>query len=82
MKAKEQVGADIYLEDSPENVKNLRAKGLFTICFANSTNKDIPEPRGAELGSCVRTRPRRSEEAQGSHITPHRSRRYRALLTP
>jgi 5'(3')-deoxyribonucleotidase len=45
MKAKEQVGADIYLEDSPENVKNLRAKGLFTICFANSTNKDIPEPR-------------------------------------
>lgn len=45
MKAKEQVGADIYVEDSPENVRNLRAKGLFTICFANSTNRDIEQPR-------------------------------------
>jgi len=45
MKAKEQVGADIYIEDSPVNIENLRAKGLFTICFANSTNKSIGSPR-------------------------------------
>jgi len=45
MKDKEQVGADIYIEDSPKNIKSLRARGLYTICFANSTNKDIEEPR-------------------------------------
>lgn len=45
MRAKEQIGADIYIEDGPENVKSLRKKGLFTICFANSTNKMIEEPR-------------------------------------
>ncbi len=45
MKNKEQVGANIYIEDAPDNVARLRAKGLFTICFANSTNKDVDEPR-------------------------------------
>jgi 5'(3')-deoxyribonucleotidase len=45
MKEKEQVGADIYIEDSPVNIENLREKGLFTICFANSTNKSIGPPR-------------------------------------
>jgi 5'(3')-deoxyribonucleotidase len=45
MREKEQVGADIYLEDTPKNVESLRAKCLYTICFANSTNKDVGEPR-------------------------------------
>ena len=45
MKAKEQVGADIYVEDGPENVRNLRQKDLYTICFANSTNRDVEPPR-------------------------------------
>jgi len=45
MKQKEQVGADIYLDDSPDNVERLRSKGLFTICFANSTNRRVAEPR-------------------------------------
>jgi 5'(3')-deoxyribonucleotidase len=45
MKDKEQVGADIYIEDSPENVKSLRVRGFYTICFANSTNKEIGNPR-------------------------------------
>ena len=44
-KEKEQVGADIYVEDNPENIKKLRGKNLYTICFANSTNTDIPAPR-------------------------------------
>jgi len=45
MKQKEQVGADIYVDDSPGNVENLRAKTLYAICFANSTNKTITAPR-------------------------------------
>ena len=45
MKDKEQVGADIYLEDSPENIEKLREKDHYTICFANSTNVDIGPPR-------------------------------------
>lgn len=45
MKEKEQVGADVYVDDSPENVKRLRNKGLYTICFSNSTNHMIANPR-------------------------------------
>lgn len=45
MKEKEQVGADIYVDDHPGNVKRLREKGLYTICFSNSTNQMIIEPR-------------------------------------
>jgi 5'(3')-deoxyribonucleotidase len=45
MRDKEQVGADIYIEDAPENVASLRGKRLFTICFANSTNKSVKPPR-------------------------------------
>jgi len=45
MKQKEQVGADIYVDDSPSKVESLRAKALYAICFANSTNKTIAAPR-------------------------------------
>lgn len=45
MKEKHQVGADVYIEDSPTNVEQLRASGYYTICFANSTNKHIQSPR-------------------------------------
>jgi 5'(3')-deoxyribonucleotidase len=48
MKDKDQVGADIYIEDSPTNVEKLRAQKLYTICFANSTNKDVASPRAAD----------------------------------
>jgi len=47
MKEKEQVGADIYVEDTPDNIIQLRDRGLFTICFANSTNGHISSPRAA-----------------------------------
>ena len=47
MKEKDQVGADIYIEDSPRNVKSLRAQEAFTICFANSTNRAVSAPRAA-----------------------------------
>lgn len=45
MKEKDQVGADIYIEDSPDNIRQLRRRHLYTICFANSTNTDIERPR-------------------------------------
>ena len=45
MKAKEQVGADIYVDDTPSNVQQLRQRGFFAICFANSTNRDVGPPR-------------------------------------
>jgi 5'(3')-deoxyribonucleotidase len=45
MKEKDQVGADIYIEDSPSNLNRLRERGHFAICFANSTNTHIAPPR-------------------------------------
>jgi 5'(3')-deoxyribonucleotidase len=45
MKEKSQVGADIYIEDTPTNILDLREKGLYTICFGNSTNTHIDNPR-------------------------------------
>jgi len=45
MKQKEQVGADLYVEDTATNVESLRRKGYYTICFANSTNTHVGSPR-------------------------------------
>lgn len=45
MKDKKGVGADIYIEDSPDNIHHLREAGNVTICFANSTNTHIAGPR-------------------------------------
>jgi 5'(3')-deoxyribonucleotidase len=42
---KVSVGADLYLEDSPQNVEQLRAEGLETIVFTNSTNEHVAGPR-------------------------------------
>ena len=36
---------DIYVDDTPANVKSLRAMRLYAICFANSTNKAVAAPR-------------------------------------
>jgi len=45
MSEKDQVGADVYIEDNPHNVCKLRESGHYTICFGNSTNTDIEPPR-------------------------------------
>ena len=45
MRDKEQVGAEIYVDDSPDNVIRLREQGHYTICFANSTNARLGPPR-------------------------------------
>jgi 5'(3')-deoxyribonucleotidase len=48
MKDKAAVGADLYIEDAPLNIKALRRDGHPTIVFANSTNRDMPKPRAAD----------------------------------
>jgi 5'(3')-deoxyribonucleotidase len=45
MKDKAAVGADLYVEDSPANVRALRADDHPTIVFSNSTNVDLEGPR-------------------------------------
>ena len=42
---KAAVGANLYVDDSPDNVRALRAKGFPTIVFTNSTNRDLDGPR-------------------------------------
>jgi len=45
MRDKSAVGADLYLEDNPDNIKALRNEGHKTIVVVNSMNRDLPEPR-------------------------------------
>ncbi|MGE5486875.1 MAG: 5' nucleotidase, NT5C type [bacterium] len=45
MKDKAAVGANLYIDDSPENVVRLRDAGLRAIVFSNSTNRDLAGPR-------------------------------------
>jgi len=42
---KKAVGAHLYLEDTPNNVEQLRADGNQVIVFANSTNRKVSGPR-------------------------------------
>jgi 5'(3')-deoxyribonucleotidase len=53
MREKAAVGADLYIEDSPENVARLRAEGLKTIVFSNSTNEHLPGPRAQSWDEVV-----------------------------
>jgi 5'(3')-deoxyribonucleotidase len=53
MREKAAVGADLYIEDSPENIARLRAQGLTTIVFSNSTNEHLPGPRAASWEQAV-----------------------------
>jgi 5'(3')-deoxyribonucleotidase len=39
------VGADLYLDDAPDNITALREKGHTTIVFTNSTNRGLRGPR-------------------------------------
>ncbi len=45
MRDKAAVGADLYLEDSPDNIRALRAAGHEVIIVVNSTNRTLPGPR-------------------------------------
>ena len=54
MKDKDQIGADIYIEDSPENIVRLRSRGYLAICFGNSTNTTIGQPRATNWSGIYR----------------------------
>jgi 5'(3')-deoxyribonucleotidase len=41
VKDKKAVGADLYIEDAPKNIAELRAEGHKTITFTNSTNREV-----------------------------------------
>ena len=45
MADKGAVGAHVYIDDSPANIKRLRGQDCKTIVFSNSTNRDLPGPR-------------------------------------
>ena len=45
MNDKGAVGANIYIDDAPENIISLRKMGCKTIVFSNSTNWGLPGPR-------------------------------------
>jgi 5'(3')-deoxyribonucleotidase len=42
MNDKVAVGAHVYIDDAPSNIKQLRSQGCKTIVFTNSTNRDLP----------------------------------------
>lgn len=54
MGEKDQVGADVYIDDSPGNIEGLRAAGHYAICFANSANKGIEAPRATSWDEVYR----------------------------
>jgi 5'(3')-deoxyribonucleotidase len=66
MKDKDQVGADIYIEDSPTNVETLRSRNYYTICFANSTNTQVAEPRATDWEEVYTLVKKRSDELEVS----------------
>jgi 5'(3')-deoxyribonucleotidase len=45
MADKVAVGAHVYVDDAPSNIRLLRSQGCKTIVFSNSTNRDLPGPR-------------------------------------
>jgi 5'(3')-deoxyribonucleotidase len=45
MADKGAVGAHMYIDDAPENIRRLRDQGCSTIVFSNSTNRQFPGPR-------------------------------------
>jgi 5'(3')-deoxyribonucleotidase len=45
MNDKVAVGAHLYIDDAPQNIKELREQGHNAIVFSNSTNKSLPGPR-------------------------------------
>jgi 5'-nucleotidase len=51
--AKPDVGADIYVEDSPTNILALREGGSTTIVFDQPYNRELPGPRAHDWAQVV-----------------------------
>jgi 5'(3')-deoxyribonucleotidase len=48
MRDKALVDADVYIEDAPDNIRELESRGREVIAFTNSTNRDTPAAVRAE----------------------------------
>lgn len=62
-----EVGADIYVDDAPDEIARLRGAGCFAICFGNSTNEHVASPRATgwdEVYAFVRDRARATRGAR------------------
>ena len=65
---KGHVDADLYVEDSPDNLTKLRDQGRSVIAFTNSTNRSLAMPlRAASWTEVEQIVLRQHEEWQGSH---------------
>jgi 5'(3')-deoxyribonucleotidase len=53
MQEKAAVGADLYVEDNPQNIAHLRGEGHATIVFTSPTNLDLPAPRADTWAAVV-----------------------------
>lgn len=79
MKEKEQVGAHIYIDDGPGNIKALRDHGHYAICFANSTNTEIEDPRAKDWDEVYRLIKKKFPTAKSAKTeTRFKSARHRA----
>jgi len=67
MSDKAAVGADLYIEDSPENVERLRADGHPTIVFSNTTNLHLAGPRADTWAQVERLVTKELEKWQAIH---------------
>ncbi|MDZ7826373.1 MAG: 5'-nucleotidase [Gammaproteobacteria bacterium] len=54
MRDKGEVGADLYIEDSPANIERLRAEGNEVIVLRNSTNRGVAEPGAVDWADIER----------------------------
>lgn len=52
---KPNVGADLYIDDSPTNVVSLREAGKTVIVFDQPYNRDLPGPRATSWADVVAT---------------------------
>jgi 5'-nucleotidase len=50
---KPNVGADLYVDDSPTNILSLRAAGKTAIVFDQPYNRELPGPRAADWSEVV-----------------------------
>lgn len=51
---KADVGADLYIDDAPHNIRALRAAHRDVICFDQPYNRDVPGLRAADWGQVER----------------------------
>jgi 5'(3')-deoxyribonucleotidase len=73
VKDKVEVGADLYVEDSPENIQALALMDKPVIVFSNPTNRNLEAPMRAESWDDVERIVREQVSLSGKMVAPPRS---------